>query len=135
MTVRETVFTLLTTDAELQAEGIDVDSVWNIEAVDNPDRGKPFLVTAWAEVPRPTHPAARRRNLLVWAHDEGGDYSRIDRILERVRQLLVGTVHQGGITQVDWEGASGDLYDTGFRTITRNTGFRVIGADGREQTT
>jgi hypothetical protein len=131
VTVRETVFSILTTDEELQALGITEATVWSIEAADNPDRGKPFVVIAWSTVPRPQHTAARRRDLVVWAHDEGGDYSRIDAILERVRQLLVGTVHQGGITQVDWEGASGDLYDDGFRTITRNSGFRVIGADGR----
>jgi hypothetical protein len=132
VTAREAVYSLLTGDAELQSLGITEASVWNIESVDNPARVKPFVVTAWADVPRPTHPAARRRNLLVWAHDEGGDYSRIDSILERVRQLLTGVTHFGGITQVDWEGASGDLYDDGFHTITRNSGFRVIGADGRE---
>lgn len=134
MTVRETVFTLLTTDSELTDLGITADSVWNIEALDNPDRRKPFVVTAWSTTPRPQHPGARRRDLLVWAHDEGADYTRIDAILERVRQILVGITDQGGITQVDWEGASSDLYDDGFRTITRNSGFRVIGADGREPT-
>ncbi len=132
-TARETVYAALTTDAELSSEGITGDSVWGIESVDNPERGKPFLVLSWSTTPRPAFAAARRRDLLVWAHDEGGDYSRIDRILERVRQILVDLIDQGGVTQVDWEGASGDLYDDGFRTITRNSGFRVIGADGRER--
>lgn len=135
MTVRETVYQALSTDTELQALGGAAGvEVWNIEAIDNPERGKPFVVTAWSTTPRPVHSGARRRDLIVWAHDEGGDYSRIDAILERVRQILVGMIHQGGISQVDWEGASGDLYDDGFRTITRNSGFRVIGADGRELT-
>lgn len=134
MTARETVYALLTTDEQLINLGIHADTVWNIEAVDNPERGKPFLVTAWGTTPRPPFQAARSRELTVWAHDEGADYLRIDAILERVRQLLEGLTDQGGITQVDWEGASGDLYDGGFRTITRNFGFRVIGADGRERT-
>lgn len=134
MTIRETVYTLLTTDDVLIAEGIGPGEVWNIESVDNPERGKPFLVTAWAEQPRTTGWATRhRRDLAVWAHDEGGDYSRIDRLLERVHVLLVGTVHQGGISQVDYSGGSPDLYDDGFHTITRNYGFRIIGAD--EETT
>lgn len=127
MTVRETIYSVLTTDAVLIAEGITVDDVHNIEAVDNPDRGKPFIVTAWGSEPRPGWGTPLRRDLLVWAHDDSADYSRIDRILERVRILLVGLTHQGGVTQVDFEGASGDLYDDGFRTITRNYGFRVIG--------
>lgn len=134
MTTREAVYTLLSTDPQLQALAPGGVEVWNVEAIDNPERGKPFIVTAWASTPRPVFTAARSRELTVWAHDEGGDYSRIDAILERVRQILVGIVHQGGISQVEWSGASGDLYDDGFRTITRNSGFRVIGADGRELT-
>lgn len=127
MTIRETIYSALTTDALLQDEGITVDSVWNIEAVDNPDRGKPFVVTAWAEN-RPVFGRPGRHDLLVWAHDEGGDYSRIDRILERIRILLVDMIHQEEVTLVEFTGGSPDLYDDGFRTITRNYGFRVIGA-------
>lgn len=132
MTMRETIYTLLTTDTELATLGIAIGSVWNIEAVDNPDRGTPFVVTAWAEQPRTAGngwATTHRRDVLIWAHDTGGDYSRIDRILERVRILLVDLIHEGGISQVDYSGASPDLYDDGFRTITRNYGFRVIGTD------
>jgi hypothetical protein len=127
MTIRETIYAALTTDDELRSYGIDVNSVWNIESVDNPDRQKPFVVTAWADE-RGVYGRPGRRDLLVWAHDEGGDYSLIDRVLERIRILLVGMIHQGGVTVVEYTGASPDLYDDGFRTITRNYGFRVIGA-------
>jgi hypothetical protein len=125
VTIRETIYAALTTDDELRSYGIDVNSVWNIESVDNPDRQKPFVVTAWADE-RGVYGRPGRRDLL--AHDDGGDYSLIDRVLERIRILLVGMIHQGGVTVVEYTGASPDLYDDGFRTITRNYGFRVIGA-------
>lgn len=127
MTIRETIYSAITTDPQLQALKIDSTSVWNIESVDNPARGKPFLVTAWAD-DRNVWGRPGRRDLLVWAHDEGGDYARIDAILERVRILLVAMIHQGGVTLVEFTGGSPDLYDDGFRTITRNYGFRVIGS-------
>lgn len=137
MTRRETVYAILAEDVvldepgTLMAEGLQTDDVWNIEAIDNPERRKPFLVIAWAENPTATASwsRARRRDLLVWAHDDSADYLRIDRILERVKSLLVGTVHRGGVSQVLFQGGSADLYDDGFRTITRNYGFRVIGTD------
>jgi hypothetical protein len=109
---------------------LTADDIGSIEAVDNPERHKPFLVIAWAEQPlTASWSIRRRRDLLVWAHDDSADYGRIDRILSRVHDLLVGTIHQGGISQVRYTGASGDLYDDGFHTITRNYGFRVIGTD------
>lgn len=135
MTIREDLYGFLALDvaggAGTLGEDLTVDDIWNIEAVDNPDRQKPFLVIAWADQPPgPGSWATRhRRDLLVWAHDDSEDYLRIDRILERVRTLLEGITHQGGISQVMYSGASPDLYDDGFRTITRNYGFRVIGAD------
>lgn len=127
MTIRETIYSAIQNDAELQAIAPGVE-VWNIEAVDNPERQKPFLVTAWAD-DRGRFGRPGRRDLLVWAHDDGGDYSLIDRMLERVRKLLVAMIHQEGVTLVEYTGSSPDLYDIGFRTITRNYGFRVIGAD------
>lgn len=129
MTIRETVYSLLATDTELQALDPAGIEVHNVEAMDNPERRKPFLVTAWAEDP-PVFGRPGRRSLTVWAHDEPADYTRIDDMLERVRILLVGLIHEGGISQVMWEGASGDLYDDGFHTITRNSGFRVNSGNG-----
>ena len=126
MTARETIYALLSTDLELADLGIAEDDIYNIEAVDNPERGKPFLVTAWADGP-PVFGGRGRRDLLVWVHDDSADYARIDAVLERVRTLLVGIVHEGAISQVAFTGGSPDLYDDGFRTITRNYGFRVNG--------
>lgn len=134
MTARTTVYATLTQDGPDEGTlldlGITDDDVWNIEAVDNPERRKPFLVTAWADQPRTGWGASRSRDLLVWAHDDSADYERIDAILERVKKLLLDIVHQGGVSQVMFTGGSGDLYDDGFRTITRNYGFRVIGGSG-----
>jgi hypothetical protein len=125
MTIRETVYSLLSTDPVLAS--LTFTEVWNVEAVDNPDRHKPFLVTAWAEG-RPVFGESLYRDLVVWAHDDGGDFTRIDAALERVRILLVDLVHEGGISQVSYTGSSPDLYDDGFRTITRNYGFRINGS-------
>lgn len=129
MPPRETIYSILSTDEELASLGFT--DVYNIEAVDNPERRKPFLVTAWSDG-RVAFGGPGTRDLLVWAHDDSADYVRIDAALERVRILLVAIEHQGGISQVAFTGASPDLYDDGFRTITRNYGFRVNGSGSGE---
>lgn len=71
------------------------------------------------------------QSLAIWAHDERGDYSRIDEILERSRTILVEAEHVLGedaviLTSADYMASSDDLWDDGYRTITRYSTFRTL---------
>lgn len=77
--------------------------------------------------------AMRRHTLAIWVHDDLGTYSDINSVLTLLDARLSGVAHvreEGGseILQIDGEpSVSGDLYDPGYRTITRNITFNVIG--------
>lgn len=69
----------------------------------------------------------------IWIHDDGGDYDRIDQALQAIYGRLHGAEHvseQGGsaeLIRAEWTATSGDLFDPGFRTITKNSSYRLIG--------
>ncbi len=76
----------------------------------------------------------RRRRLEVWVHDQPGDYDRVDKILEYVRQVLDGAEHRKGasgaeIVRCEWKSDSPDLDDDGYGTITRMSAFEIIGKE------
>lgn len=131
MGARESVYGLLTGDSILSARlAIPAplapsDVIFSGNAIDSPE-SKPFVVLRWEERTR-TFDGIGARILTIWAHDLSGDYTRVDSILKRIRDLFYAVEHLGPVSQIFWDGDSGDLYDTGFETITRNSGFRVIG--------
>lgn len=91
----------------------------------------PFAVLVFGTT-SPGMGRVRRRTVTVWIHDEPGDYTRIDRILEGVSGTLDGAEHvtNGDGTELmsaSWQATSGDLVDGGFRTITRNATYTLIG--------
>lgn len=96
---------------------------------------KPFLVIAFGpenpEVRDGDLPAATSRQMTLYAHDEPGDYSRIETILRLCRVALCGPVADGvGGILVEWQGDSIDLADDAFKTIMRSAEFRLLGKAG-----
>jgi hypothetical protein len=74
----------------------------------------------------------KRGTVTIWIHDELGDYGLINSVLERLYGTLNGREHvadgEGNeLVLVEWQNDSGDLYDPGYKTITRNTTFNLIG--------
>lgn len=61
----------------------------------------------------------KRQFAQVWAHDEGGDYDRIDAGLEAVKAALVGSEPDSTVMECRWIETSRDLRDIDFGTITR----------------
>jgi hypothetical protein len=115
--------------AALQLLGLPADGTFQANAADTISI-RPFVVIRWEENRR-AFADKGTQGLTVWVHDDLGDYTRIDNILEKIKEILTAMVHVQGsdqriVTQVDWSGDSGDLYDDGYRTITRNAGFRVL---------
>lgn len=117
-------------DPTLNGLGIDGDNCFAVD-VDTPQE-RPFLQLRWGRNDVGLD-VVTRRNLVIWVHDQPGDYSaRIDPILYRLRFLIPSLVGQSDGTSymqgAEWTGDSEDLADDGHRTITRNTSFSLVGS-------
>lgn len=76
----------------------------------------------------------KRGTAEIWIHDDPGSYDRIDGILKSIYDRLDGAEHltddEGNeLMSSSWQGTSGDLNDPGFRTITKNISFEVVGKE------
>jgi hypothetical protein len=129
--MRALIYGALVNDSVLNGLGINSESSFAID-VDTPQT-RPFLQIRWGlnEIGL-KNTAVSRRTLTVWVHDEPGDYTRIDEILYRVKSLLPTLDGQsnglGHVVSIEWTGDSEDLADDGHGTITRNTGFSLVGS-------
>jgi len=128
MTARAALFTLISADSTLNGLGIDANSTFPANSVDNPEV-RPFVVIRF-DAKTAMFADRGSQNLVIWAHDDRGDYSRIDSILERIREVLDNAVHVSGadgiiLTSARYIGSSTDLWDDGYRTMTRNSTFSV----------
>lgn len=93
---------------------------------------RPFINLQWSEN-NPGLGPMTRRSLVVWVHDEPGDYARIDAILLRIRAIFTGLeaaqAPEGGwLNSVRWETDSGDLRDETRGTILRTSTYLLIGS-------
>lgn len=130
--MRTLVRTAITGDATLATEGV---TAANVLAGDvDSFEGRPFLNLKWGVENPGIALAATQTTLTIWVHDDGNDYSRIDRIIRRLRVLLTGIEGQvdeasgDRVSQVAWTGDSSDLSDTGHRTIVRQTSYTLNGS-------
>jgi hypothetical protein len=129
--MRALIYGALVNDSVLNGLGINSENSFAID-VDTPQT-RPFLQIRWGlnEIGL-KNTVVSRRTLTVWVHDEPGDYTRIDEILYRVKSLLPTLDGQsnglGHVVSIEWTGDSEDLADDGHGTITRNTGFSLVGS-------
>lgn len=119
--------------ALLTAPGLPAQQSWAANSLDTPTAW-PFIVHRWEET-TPEFGLVGLETLRVWVHDKPGDYTQINTLIEWVKSTLTAMIHVAGsdgriVTQIDWTGDSGDLFDDGWGTITRNAGFRVVSRAG-----
>jgi hypothetical protein len=134
MTVRSFVYGLLSADTELNALGLNANT-WQVRGLSTPDtpQERPFGVIAWGATNKGMD-VVNLRLLQIWVYDEPDDYERIDRALERVRNVLTSVVATRTgvtdllVTQIKWEGHSGDLTDDSVGAIVRNSQYTVVGS-------
>lgn len=124
------MFAAIVADPTLNSLGITSASSFAVD-VDTPPT-RPFLQLRWGRNDVGLD-VVTRRNLVIWAHDEPGDYSiAVDPIILRLRALLPGLEGQsngsGHLIAVEWAGDSEDLTDDGHGTITRNVSFSLVGS-------
>lgn len=66
-----------------------------------------------------------REYVQVWAHDDPGDYSRIDAILDQCRIAIVNLPSEGTFLDARWIETGVDLRDDAMNTITRYIRFQL----------
>jgi hypothetical protein len=127
--VRTLIYQAIINDPTLIGLGITGPSTFAID-VDTP-AGRPFLQLRWG-LNEIGLDVSTRRSLVIWVHDQPGDYTNIDNIILRLRTLIPSLVpspdSNGWLQGVVWTGDSEDLVDDGHRTIARNTGFVLVGS-------
>lgn len=129
--MREYVARALWSDTQLMAEGVTRAGTYSGD-VDSPTQ-RPYIVLRWQEsTPGVGRSATKQRGLIVYVHDNYNDYTRIDRILRRIRQVFEAIAgartENGWITQADWLTDSGDLSDDTSRTIMRTSAYNFVGS-------
>jgi hypothetical protein len=132
--IRGIVYDLLRNSTVLNGLGITSDSLYQAGTVDTLP-SKPALAMQWGDVtpgPYETLTGASTSVLTLRAHDELGDYDRIDAILAAAKSTLCGatairSLSSPGWTliQADWTGDGPDLRDDGYGTIVRFSNYRV----------
>lgn len=129
------VFQALEQDSSLTALLGTGDRIFPDYSMETAPREGLFLILRWG-AQNVTLPGGGRgpQSLTVWAHqprENGSDYTRIRTILRRVQEVLEGLGEASGddglaVTDIKFQGDSGNLMDPGFQTITRNSTYRVL---------
>lgn len=130
MNWREWCWQTLAADEQLTAL-IPDKYIYGAGAVDvNPEQ-KPFVVLRFGVTTPQFQGAVSTGSVTAWAHDEPGDYARIDEVLGHVRRIW-GHNHpkNPGHVTIEWSGDSTDLADDGYGTITRNATYRIVSVEG-----
>jgi hypothetical protein len=130
--MRGYIRSLIVEDAQLASLGVVPEGVLSGD-VDTP-RVRPFINLKWG-VTNVGLSTVNRHLLTIWYHDKPNDYTRILKILNRTKELLVAVeatqwtmdTLSGYITMVEWTGDSGDGTDDGHKTIFRQSNFTIIG--------
>ncbi len=137
--LREYVWELLRSDSVLNGYGINEASCFGTNAPDSPSADlQRWVVIRWGieETPPGRDTTSRRRFLSVWAYDRNPDYSYIDLILDRCREILyplkaVNYNNSGGyVTEVMDNGYSEDVWDDAYSASTKNWQLTIV-ASGR----
>lgn len=115
-------------DANLDLTLLGFDAVMAGNSVDSPPQNR-FIVVRWEE----TVSAFQRRGTSrcqVWFHDVDRDYGAIQDAMELVKIVLEEAVHVPGadgvtLTTCKWDEDSPDLFDDGYKTVTKYSVFTV----------
>lgn len=128
VTARAALYTLLRDDAELATLGVQ--KVYGSNTADSPPEDC-FLVVQWQTDEAPAFARKAPNRVSIWAHDKDPDFGRIEKVLKRVDDLVLATVHRAGsdgwtMTMAEFRGHGPDLRDDGYGTVTKWTDFTVV---------
>jgi hypothetical protein len=73
----------------------------------------------------------QRGSVTIWIHDGRGSYSNIDAAMRLITGILDGREHvsdgDSELIKATWQDTSGDLFDNGYRTLTKTTTYEIVG--------
>jgi len=106
------VYNLVANDPELADLGVE--RVYAAHSADTPPE-ELFVVIRW-ESSTSWLGATGVERVLFWAHDANQDFTRIDSVLRRIRDILSQATHVLGeddwfLTQARWVGEGPDVWD------------------------
>ena len=139
--MRAWLFDRLTTDEALQTKlGADLaelqQRVRPREASETINIPKPYLIYGMGnntneDLAEDRDHEAHRQFFQIWIHDEGGDYSVIDEIVEIVKDRLQNASDAASkVTMVRWLETSGEFANETYNTLFRYVRFQAIISKG-----
>ena len=123
MNLRTLIHTRLTSDAPLVA--MVGDRIAQGSSVNDPPT-RPFLIHRLLNSAAEGGKLGESRYLQFWAHDEPGDYQKIDDILARVKLVMIGTTSFQELLEITWIEDSQDFRDNDFGTICRYSRYQAV---------
>ena len=127
MTVpRAAVQALVSEDSVLGMLGVE--GVYGSNSADSPAESL-FIVLHWESTTK-AFGSRGPTTLTCWVHDKNRDYARVDKVIVRLKEILLDAVHVSGadgvtLTSCTWAGDSDDLVDDGYNTVTRTVAFET----------
>lgn len=126
--LRQWIFSTLTGHTDLT--DIVGDRIWLATSLTDIPQTKPFLIYRLGIALGPLRGDGRTkaldRPLQLFAHDDVGDYQRLDDMLKMCRELLDGgSSKQHGVTACEWFEDSEDLRDDEFHTNVRYSRYQI----------
>jgi hypothetical protein len=132
--LREYVWRVLSLDPQMNALGINPDSLYSNNAPDSPAKDqRVWAILAWGleEAPPGRDTTSRRRFLVFWVYCRENDFKKIEPVLWRARTLLyplkaVNYAPGGWITEVTDGSLGEDLYDPAYEASTKSLNLTII---------
>jgi len=132
--LRQYIWETLRVDPILNSYGIDAASLFGTYAPDSPAANlQRWVILRWSiEDPPPGRDTtSRRRPLFIWAYDRERDYTHVDLILQRCKEILypikgVQYSANGWITQLEQGNTSDDLFDSAYAAVTRSWDTTIV---------
>lgn len=138
MSVRELVFSLTNNDPELNALGLNFNTVYANGAPDSP-KERFWAVIHWG--PETSGAPGQRgrgrvteRECALWVYNKDWEYAPINAALKRwcalmdaIEAMRTGDeTNDGWITQCDWNGDSDDSYDDVYEAYFRSSTYTIV---------
>lgn len=127
---RKAIYSMLTTDARLHAIGMTSATTYGSATMQSPSE-QLFTVLKYGD-DTAFLGMLSTQSLEVWVYDMPGSYSRINNVIDIVKQILtvenVDVVDEDGgrFSQARWMSTSRELYDDIYKRVTRFATFNVV---------
>lgn len=132
---RAAFFNALISNPILNAIGLTQDTIFhNYSSEERPSDSTPFVIFRWGDTLAPRWQTVKSpEQLTIWIHwpaELTSDYSKLINIFDEIDSVAKNLRDVPGsdgytLSFVTIGGRSGDLFDEGFNTITKNASYEL----------